>query len=85
MAQGDRAHRGPSGREDLVLKRDRVLTTDHASYRGQVKDLVPDRDSESSIDRVSEKSLWTTKRVQGPPKNLQTIKESTDYKRVYGL
>ena len=63
---------------DLVSTRDRVSTIDHVS----------DRDSESAIDRVSEKSLRTTKRVRGPPESQRTIKESLrtikeymDYKR----
>ena len=57
---------------NLVPTRDRVSTTDHASDRGRVKDLVPDRDRELTRDRVSDKSL-------------RTIKESTEYIRVYGL
>ena len=50
--------------------------TDHALDRGQVKYLMPDKDSKSLIDCVSEKSPKTTKRAQGLPESLQTIKES---------
>jgi hypothetical protein len=49
--------------QDMVT-RDRVSMTDHASDRGRMR------------DRVSEKSLQTTKRVRGPPESLRTIKES---------
>ena len=70
-AQGDRAstRRDQASTNDLVSTRDRVSTIDH----------VLDRDSESAIDRVSEKSLWTMKRVCGP------LKESEDHRRVYKL
>ena len=64
---------------NLVLTRDRVSMTDHASDRGRVKDLVPDRDSKSWIDSVSEKSPRTTK------ESTDYKRESTDYIRVYGL
>ncbi len=61
MAQGDRALQGPSVREDHVLTRIRVLTTEHASDRSRVKDLVSDRDSNPLIDRMPKESLRTIK------------------------
>ena len=70
MAQGDRAPQGPSVREDHVLTRIRVLTTEHASDRGRMKDIVPDRDSDPLMDRVLKESLRTMK------ESLRTIKES---------
>ena len=71
---------------ELVLTRDCVSMTDHASDRGRVKDLVPDRDSESWIDSVSEKSPRTTKESTDYKRESTDYKrESTDYKIVYGL
>ncbi len=63
MEQRDCALQGPSVREEHVLTRIRVSTTEHASDRGRVKDLVPDRDSDPLIDRVPKESIWTIKRV----------------------
>ena len=63
------------------MRRDRASTNDLVSMRDRVStiDHVLDRDSKSTIDCVSEKGLWTVKRVCGP------LKESKDHKRVYGL
>ena len=71
---------------NLVLTRDCVSMTDHAWNRGRVKDLVPDRDSKSCIDRVSEKSPRTTKESTDYKRDSTDYKRgSTDYKRVHGL
>jgi hypothetical protein len=77
MAQGDRALKGPSVREDHVLARIRVLTTEHKSDRGRMKDLVLDRDSNPLIDRVLKESLRTIKEsLRTIKESLRTIKES---------
>ena len=81
VQERDGARRPRASRRDQASTNDLVSTRDRVS----TNDLVSDRDSKSAIDRVSEKSLRAIKRVRGPQKSLRTIKESTDYKRVYGL
>ena len=75
VQERDGARRLRASRKDLASTNNLELTKDCVS----TIDHVLDRDSKSAKDCVSEKSLWTMKRVCGP------LKETEDHKRVYRL